>query len=76
MPNYLGTKYYVIFLDDYDKTLEGVLLSSKDRVLSAFDLFWKCNKYEKARIWHHCIDGGGKDDSHTFEDYHEKYDII
>lgn len=34
-----GAKYYVTFLDDYDKTSEVILLSSKNGVLAAFDLF-------------------------------------
>ena len=38
-PSFLEAKYYVIFLDDYNKTSEVIPLSSKDRVLSAFDLF-------------------------------------
>ena len=29
-------KYYITFLDNYNKTLEVVLLSSKNEVLAAF----------------------------------------
>lgn len=35
----LGAKYYITYLDDYNKTSKVVLLSRKDGVLSVFDLF-------------------------------------
>lgn len=50
IPNCFGAKYYIKILNDHNKTLEIVLFSSKNRVLSTFDLFWKYNKYEKACI--------------------------
>lgn len=37
--NCLGAKYYVTFLDNYNKTSEVILLLSKDGVLSTFNLF-------------------------------------
>lgn len=66
-------KYYVIFLDDYDKTSKVILLFSKNRVLAAFDLFWKRNKDGEACIRRLCMDGGGKYDSYTFKDYRNEY---
>lgn len=39
IPSCFGVKYYVTFFDNYDKTLEVILLSSKDGVLAAYDLF-------------------------------------
>ena len=75
-PSCSGAKYYVTFLDDYDKTSEVVLLSSKDGVLSAFDLFRKRNQFGEARIRRLRTDGGGEYDSHAFEDYREEHGII
>lgn len=34
--NFSMVKYYITFLDNYNKTLEVVLLSSKNEVLAAF----------------------------------------
>lgn len=70
-----GAKYYVTFLDDYDKTSEFILLSSKDGVLAAFDLFRKRNKHGENRIRRLRTDGGGEYDSHAFKDYRDKHGI-
>lgn len=49
-PSCSGAKYYVTFLNNYDKTFKVILLLSKNRVLSAFELFWKCNQLGEACI--------------------------
>ena len=76
-PHYcFGAKYYIIFRDDYDKTSEVVLLSSKDGVLLAFNLFRKRNQFGDACIPRIRTDGGGEYDSHAFKDYREEHGII
>ena len=50
LPSCLGAKYYVTFVDNYDITSKVILLSSKDGVLSDFDLFQKHNQFGKACI--------------------------
>ncbi len=44
---YSRYKYYVIFLDNYDKTSEVILLLSKDGVLANFYLFQNKSSMEK-----------------------------
>lgn len=73
--NCSGTKYYVPFFDDYDKTSEVILLSSKDGVLAAFDLFRKCNQYGENSIRRLRTDGRGEYDSYAIKDYRDKYGI-
>ncbi len=68
-------KYYVTILDNYNKNSEVVLLSSKDGVLAAFDLFRKQNEHRDNRIRQLRTDGGGEYDSHAFEVYHDKHEI-
>ncbi len=75
-PSCSGAKNYATFFDDYDKTSEVVLLSSKDGVLSAFDLFRKCNQFGEACIQRLYTNGGGEYDFHTFEDNREEHGII
>lgn len=48
--SYLGCKYYISFLNGYDKTSEIILYSSKYGVLSAFNLFRKRNQFRETRI--------------------------
>lgn len=50
LPSCWGDKYYVIFIDNYNKTSKVVLLSSKNGVLFTFNLFWKRNQYGKTCI--------------------------
>ena len=70
-----GPKYFVNFFDNYDKISEVIILSSKDRVLAAFDLLCKRNKYGNNCIWCLQTDRGGEYDSHAFEDYRNKHEI-
>ena len=72
---YSGAKYYVTILDNYDKNSEVVLLSSKDGVQAAFDLFRKQNEHRDNRIRQLRTDGGGEYDSHAFEDHRDKQKI-
>ena len=76
LPSCSRAKYYVTFLDDYDKTSEVVLISSKDRELSPFDFFQKRDQFGEACIRCLCIVGGGEYDSHAFEDYRDENCII
>ena len=64
--SYSRAKYYITFFDDYDKTSEVVLFSSKDGVLLTFDLFQKCNQVKKACICRLCIDEGGEYNSQYY----------
>lgn len=76
LSSYLEAKYYVIFLENYDKTSKVVLFLNKVRVLSVFDLFWKRNQYRKVCIWCLCINSKGGYDSHIFKNYCEEHGII
>ena len=76
LESYSRAKYYITFLNDYDKTSEVVLFLSKNGVLITFDLFQKCNQVRKACICRLCIDEGGEYNSHTFGDYHKEQTII
>lgn len=73
--NCFEAKYYVTFLDNYDKTSKVILLSSKDGILAAFDLFCKQNKHRSNRIRRLWIDSGREYDSHAFEEYRNKHGI-
>ena len=76
LPNCSMAKYYGIFLDNYNQSSKVVLLLSKDRVPSAFYLFWNCNEFGKACIWRFYTDRGREYDSYAFEDDCEEHGII
>ena len=61
-----GAKYYVTFLDNYDKTLEVILFSSKNGILTSFDLFQKHNKHGENHIRQLQTNGGGEYNSLAF----------
>ncbi len=50
LQNYSEFRQYVIFCNNYNKTSKVVLLSSKNKMLAVFNLFWKSDKYKKASI--------------------------
>lgn len=75
LQSYSRAKYYIIFLNDYDKTSKVIQFFSKNGVLAAFDLFQKRNQYGEACIQYFCINHKRKYDSHTFKNYHNKHGI-
>ena len=76
LESYYGAKYFVSFLDDWDKSLDIILLGGKCDALAAFQLFQRRHKKRDQRVHRLRTDNGGEYSSHKFEEYRDECGII
>lgn len=67
--SYDGAKYFVSFLDDWDKSSDIILLGGKSDALAAFQLFQRRHERGDQHVHRLCTDNGGEYSSHKFEEH-------
>ena len=71
-----GAKYFVTFLNDWDKASDIVLLRGKSDVLAAFQLFQRRYKRGDYQICCFCTDSKREYSSQACAEHRAKYSII
>ena len=67
--SYDSDKYFVSFLDNWDKSSNIILLGGKSDALAAFQLFQRRHKKGDQRVHRLRTKNGRKYSSHKFEEY-------
>ena len=74
--SYNGTKYFVSFLNDWDRSSDIILLNKKSNALAAFQPFKRRHKKGNQHMHRLCTNNGGEYSSHKFEKHWDECGII
>ena len=67
--NYYNDKYFVIFLDDWDKRSKIKIIEYKNEIFFVFKRYQARNQKDDFKIYHFRIDYGGEYEDYDFDCY-------